>query len=183
MESGVVALDRVQVDGRREHRSDCRGAASRRLMTIEKERSMQRRIFRGWFCSTATALLVGWGSACAGSAAPVEPPGEADYVPGELVVELVPTLTESAAARRLADLGLVLLGKLADEPPLHLVGVPEGDEAFWAQELVRQGIVVSAEPHRSAEPMLAEQEGSSGATSGHSTWLGRADRATGRPAT
>jgi hypothetical protein len=108
---------------------------------------MKRGITSGLLRGAVAAVLVGLGIACGESAAPVEPPAEANYVPGELVVELGPTLTEPLAARRLSDLGLVLVRKLADEPPLHLVRVPEGGEVYWAQELVRQGIVVSAERH------------------------------------
>ena len=82
---------------------------------------------------------------CRQTPAPSAPVAEPAYVPGTLIVELSPDMADVVLARRLAEQGLRLVRAIADEPRLRLVQVPEGDEVFWAGELVRQGLVVSAE--------------------------------------
>ena len=107
--------------------------------------SRKRAMFRTHRLVTFLTLIVGWTPACGGTGAPLEPPAETGYSPGELIVELAPGVTEPVAAQRLTEQGLTLVRKVADEPPLHLVRVPVGDESHWARELVRQGLIVWAE--------------------------------------
>jgi hypothetical protein len=75
--------------------------------------------------------------------APTAPP--LAYVPGELLVELPPGVADSTIARRVAEQALVLVRVTGTDPRHGLVRVPVGGEDFWAAELVRQGLAVTAE--------------------------------------
>jgi hypothetical protein len=75
--------------------------------------------------------------------APTSPPPA--YVPGELLVELPPGVADSTVARRVAEQALVLVRVTGTDPRHGLVRVPVGGEEFWATELVRQGLAVTAE--------------------------------------